>query len=85
MAFAAANVADITGYWLGKLEVGATTLRVGFRIAQGPGGTLKATMDSLDQGARDIRVDTVTFEQNTLRIEVKSVNGVYSGSQLCSA
>jgi len=37
-------------------------------------------MDSLDQGARDIPVNSVTIKDNSLRLEVNSVNGVYEGT-----
>ena len=37
-------------------------------------------MDSLDQGARDIPVETITVKGNTVRLEVKTVQGVYAGA-----
>ena len=51
-----------------------------FKISRTPGGVLTAKLDSLDQGARDIPVETVTVKDNTVRMEVKTVQGVYEGS-----
>ncbi|MFC2156378.1 alpha/beta hydrolase family protein [Acidobacteriota bacterium] len=57
----------IEGYWLGVLDVG-TPLRIGFNITIEQDGSLKATMDSPDQGAKDLSVDSATFENSTLTI-----------------
>lgn len=78
-AFGAAATNDVAGNWNGTLAAGPVKLRVVFKISKGAGGGLTAKMDSLDQGARDIPVDTVTVKDKTLRLEVKSVKGVYEG------
>jgi hypothetical protein len=80
VAFGAATTNDLTGNWNGTLEVGSIKLRVVFKITSAGGGGLTAKMDSIDQGARDIPVDAVTVKDKTLRMEVKSVNGVYEGT-----
>lgn len=80
VASRAAATNDVTGHWNGTLEVGAVKLRVVFKISKGAGGVLTAKMDSIDQGARDIPVDAVTVKDKTLRMEVKSVSGVYEGT-----
>lgn len=80
VVFSAAATNDVAGNWNGTLEVGSIKLRVVFKISKGTDGLLKAKMDSIDQGARDIPVDAVTVKDKTLRMEVKSVNGVYEGT-----
>jgi len=70
---------SIEGIWEGKLKVPGTELRIIFKISKNPDGTLTATLDSPDQGAADIPVEEVIFEDNTLRLEVKSIGGVYEG------
>ncbi len=50
------------------------------RSAAHPHGVLTAKLDSLDQGANDIPVQTVVAKDNTVRMEVKSVQGVYEGT-----
>ena len=71
---------DLAGNWKGALEVGQVKLRLLFKISRTPGGVLTAQMDSLDQGARDIPVETITVKGNTVRLEVKTVQGVYAGA-----
>jgi len=69
----------IEGIWEGKLKVPGAELRIVFNISKSLDGTLTATLDSPDQGATDIPVEEVIFKDNTLRLEVKSVGGVYEG------
>jgi hypothetical protein len=78
--FGAPAQTDVTGNWKGTLEIGQAKLRLVFKIARSPGGDLTAKLDSLDQGARDIEVDTVTLKDKTLRLEVGSIKGVFEGT-----
>lgn len=80
VAFGAAATNDVTGNWNGTLDAGPIKLRVVFKISKGTDGVLTAKMDSIDQGARDIPVEVFTLKDKTLRMEVKSVNGVYEGT-----
>ena len=70
---------SIEGIWEGKLKVPGTELTIVFNISKNPDGTLTSTMDSPDQGVTGIPVEEVIFKDNTLRLEVKSVGGVYEG------
>jgi len=70
---------SIEGIWEGKLKVPGTELRIVFKISKNPDGTLTATLDSPDQGATDIPVEEVIFEDNILRLNVKAVRGIYEG------
>lgn len=80
VASGAEPAADVTGTWLGTLEAGAVKLRVVFNISAAAGGGLTATMDSLDQNARGIPVDSVIVNGTALRLEVNAVRGVYEGT-----
>jgi hypothetical protein len=80
MAFGAPSTNDLAGNWKGAIEVGQAKLRLLFKVSRTPAGVLTAKLDSLDQGARDIPVETVVTKDNTVRMEVKSVHGVYEGS-----
>ena len=42
-------------------------------------GKLVATMDSPDQGAKGLKVDTVTLDKTTLAFEMKTILGKYEG------
>lgn len=69
----------IVGNWLGTLNVGAIELRLGFRIQQDAAGKLTATMDSFDQGAKDLPAKEITFEKNKLVIKLPQLGITYTG------
>ena len=70
---------DIEGIWQGVLKVQGVKLRIVFKISRKSDGTLTATMDSPDQGAKDIPVEDVSFKNGNLRMEVKSIRGIFEG------
>ncbi len=70
-----------TGTWEGRLAVGGASLRLVFNI--GPSdkdGVLKATMDSPDQGAKGIPVDSVKLEGQRIVLSVGVIGGSYEGT-----
>jgi fermentation-respiration switch protein FrsA (DUF1100 family) len=69
---------DITGSWHGLLKIQSLQLRLVFNI-KNVDGSLKATMDSPDQGAKDIPVDQISYEGNQLKLSVKSAGITYEG------
>jgi pimeloyl-ACP methyl ester carboxylesterase len=66
--------------WQGALEVGGIKLRLVLKITKNPDGTLKATLDSVDQGAMNLLVDTIIIENKTMRFTMKSIGGSYEGT-----
>jgi uncharacterized protein len=73
-----AKPSDIDGTWLGTLDTGAMKLRVVFHIVNTEDGLI-ATMDSPDQGMKDLPATSVTRSGNTLKIEAKNLNGNFEG------
>lgn len=69
----------IEGIWQGVLKISGIELRIIFKINKQKNDSLSATLDSPDQGAKDIPVSAVFFENDSLRLEVKVVNGNYKG------
>lgn len=69
----------IEGAWQGILKVSGIELRIVFKISEQSDGVLTASMDSPDQGAKDIPADEVIFENGNLRLEIKSAMGVFEG------
>jgi hypothetical protein len=55
----------VEGNWQGALEVSGFKLRLVLKISKTPEGKLTATVDSLDQGAKDLAADTITFQDGT--------------------
>jgi pimeloyl-ACP methyl ester carboxylesterase len=75
----AAEPAGIAGVWEGRLVLGDSGLRLVFNLTADAKGSLTGKMDSPDQGAFGIALDSVTFEKDVLRCEVKRISGVYEG------
>ncbi len=71
---------DITGIWMGKVDIPTGAVRIVFKINKDTKGSLSATMDSPDQGATDIPVNKVTFENNKLLLDVQLIRGSYEGT-----
>jgi fermentation-respiration switch protein FrsA (DUF1100 family) len=74
-----AETEDIEGVWMGTLKVSVVELRIVFKINANADGTLAATLDSPDQGAENIAVSKVTFENGRLYLESKVIQGTYEG------
>jgi dienelactone hydrolase len=66
------------GAWQGTLEAGGTKLRVALTVTKSEAGVYTGKFDSLDQGAT-IPVDTITVNNDAVRLEMKSVEIVYEG------
>ncbi|HEY6253939.1 MAG TPA: DUF3887 domain-containing protein [Candidatus Angelobacter sp.] len=66
----AANPVDVTGDWLGTLQVGATRLRFIFHISKTADG-LKATLDSPDENASGLPVSSVEVNGSAVTLEAK--------------
>jgi uncharacterized protein len=69
----------IEGKWLGTLTFSGTDLRVVFNIAKNPDGNLITTLDSPDQGAKDIPVEETSFQDNHLHLTIKAIGGSFDG------
>ena len=70
---------DITGDWNGTLNTGVGELRLVLHVTKNPDGTLKSTLDSVDQGANGIPVTSTTLKDSALSLKVNAVNGTYEG------
>jgi uncharacterized protein len=72
---------DVVGIWQGTLAVNAAVqLRIVFHVSEQPDKTLTATMDSPDQGATGIKVDTAQFADSRIRFYSAAVQGSYDGA-----
>ncbi len=69
---------DITGQWNGVLKVQGMQLRLVFNVSKTANG-YSSTMDSPDQGAKDIPVTTISFENSTLKLSVLNIGVQYEG------
>ena len=66
------------GDWKGTLVASGTKLDLILHISA-KGGALSATLDSPDQGATGLPIDSITLTGNSLQFEMKSLGAVYEG------
>jgi uncharacterized protein len=74
-----AHAQDISGDWQGTLDTGGGQLRLVLHITKAADGALKATLDSVDQAANGIPVNSVTLKDSKLNLDVAAVHGTYDG------
>jgi len=70
---------EITGKWNGLLKVQGTQLRLVFNISETATG-YTSTMDSPDQGAKDIPTSSTSFENGILTIKIEKAKIEYAGT-----
>ena len=74
-----AHAQDLSGDWQGTLSASGAELRLVLHITKSADGSLKATLDSVDQGTNGIPVSSVTLKDSTLSLEIEAVHGTYEG------
>ncbi len=72
--------ADIVGDWAGALEIGAVQLHLILHVTRGESGALRATMDSVDQGANGIPIDVIALQGRALHFEMNALGASYDGT-----
>jgi fermentation-respiration switch protein FrsA (DUF1100 family) len=71
---------DVAGDWQGTLNTGVGELRLVLHLTNAGDGSLKATLDSVDQGANGIPVKSATLKDSKLKLDVEAVHGTYEGT-----
>jgi pimeloyl-ACP methyl ester carboxylesterase len=73
----------INGNWLGVVAAsGGVKLRLRLKVTAAANGSLTAVMDSPDQNADNLTVDSITFQNGVLRFDMKALRIAYEGSLL---
>ena len=70
---------NVVGTWEGTLDAGAAKLKLVLHIDAPKDGALSGRLDSPDQGASDLPIDSLTVTANTLHFEMKSHAAMYEG------
>jgi len=78
------NIADssprgIEGNWQGTLVSSVGRLRLILKVSKAAHGSYTATMDSPDQRAPNLRVDTITFKDSYVHFEMNDINASFDG------
>jgi pimeloyl-ACP methyl ester carboxylesterase len=71
--------ASVIGTWEGTLDVGTARLRLVLHIDAPKNGVLVGRLDSPDQGATDLPIDSLSLAGNILKFEMKSLAAIYEG------
>lgn len=71
--------AQIEGYWKGEIDLGVQKLETAFDIKAIENG-YAATFDVPAQGAYDIPVDEVSFQNGQLQLKMNAMDASYSGT-----
>lgn len=75
----AGSQTSLAGNWLGVLDVGGAKLRLLLKISVNADNSLRASLDSIDQGASDLRVDSIVQTGSSVRAEMKALGAVFEG------
>ena len=72
----------IEGVWEGKLKVGGVELRLVLRVSKESDGSLNASVDSPDQGAMGLKVDSIELDDDGVtRFEMKTLSAKFEGTR----
>jgi len=69
---------DLSGAWFGTLDAGHIKFRLVFHFKK-HGGSYEATVDTIDQGRRDLPVTSVKVKGAEVHIELGAFAAVYDG------
>jgi pimeloyl-ACP methyl ester carboxylesterase len=67
------------GTYSGTLQAGEAQLHLLLHLSKNANGSLRATLDSLEQGVFAIEATSVAFSNSTLKLEVTSVGARFAG------
>lgn len=68
------------GPWQGTLTVGKTQLRLTLKIAETSPGNFQALMDSVDQGAMNMPVTSLTYQKPEVHFVMTMIDGDFVGN-----
>ena len=71
---------DLEGSWSGTLEVNGTPMRFTLKLANQPDGTATGSIANVDRGGFEIPVSGISQTASGVTIDVKIVNGSYTGA-----
>jgi hypothetical protein len=70
----------VPGAWFGRITADGNDLRIVFHLKLTEKDSLIATLDSPDQGGKDIPVGPVILNEKKLIIQAPDLNGEYDGT-----
>lgn len=77
---ALAQQVGIEGNWLGTLTAGPMALRLVLKVSKDANGVLSAKLDSIDQGANDLPVSSISLNGGTVKFEMAAIRASFEGA-----
>jgi len=74
------DVQILEGTWDGTLDANGTTLHLRFNFVKNADGSLKGTIDSLDQGANGLPISSISRSGDTVKLDLKIISGSYEAT-----
>jgi pimeloyl-ACP methyl ester carboxylesterase len=71
--------AELIGVWQGTLNVQVAKLRLVLHVEKQDDGSLKASLDSPDQGAKGLPIDEVTVDERKVELKSKMLQASFVG------
>jgi pimeloyl-ACP methyl ester carboxylesterase len=78
-AFSQPAATSIAGNWIGALDVGGAQLRLVLKVEEVAGG-YTAKLDSIDQGARDLPIQSISLSGNKVTFTAPQFGMTYEGT-----
>ncbi len=72
---------EFEGRWEGVLEAGGQSFRLVLKLDKAADGTATGAIDSVDQGASDLRLAGIVIDGPSVRFACPIVGGAYEGKQ----
>src|SRR4028118_154128 len=79
-AFGQTQNRTIEGNWLGAIEFSGNKLRMVLKVSKKADGTFSANLHSLDQGANNLPLDSISQQEKRIRFEGKNYGLSYEGT-----
>ncbi len=76
----AQNNVNIEGNWLSTLEISGIKMRLVLKVSKIADGSFAAKLNNIDQGAKDLPVDSINRQENSVRFETKSLGVSFEGT-----
>jgi hypothetical protein len=70
----------LTGVWNGTLAAGTANFRLKVTIAKTASGAAAGTIESVDQGAKDIPLSGITCKEGAVHFEARGIGAHYDGT-----
>jgi hypothetical protein len=80
LAISIKSAVNLEGNWQGAVDMSGSTLRLVLKIAKAADGSFTAFLDSPDQGAQNLPINSLTATDSNLSFEMKYIFASFQGT-----